>query len=310
MLDGKIVGRINEGDAQVFLEKLRYLKSTGKERVRIAMTVISTWSNSSGIFFPFFVATFFYSTICDTQDWFSMSVKYILYKRRRPLFDMTKPPDCFDSRRINRILVLRRRSYRVVSLPFSNCFYDITLFLSFPFLTLYGVVSVWRSVMAVAFCLHFSCQFIQPCIIKKMFWCPPFGAQVSPWIEAVLVPRTKFASQYPGVFIFTNMARMMRPVKNLRTNSIEYIGSFEQVLTLSCIRLCMRSLACSSISRSMFTSRVLFLGILLLSTSFDAGRVIKTQQENLSMWHDAVSKLTKALPTLWKHLSIHRFTFG
>eukprot|EP00795_Rhopilema_esculentum_P014271 gene14271-5300_t len=53
--------------------------------------------------------------------------------------------------------------------------------------------------------------------------------KVSRWLEAVLVPRTKFASQYPGIFIFTNIARMMRPVKNLRTGSVEYIGSFEQV---------------------------------------------------------------------------------
>eukprot|EP00794_Sanderia_malayensis_P003438 gene3438-3933_t len=53
--------------------------------------------------------------------------------------------------------------------------------------------------------------------------------KVSKLIEAVLVPRSKFASQYPGIFIFTNIARMMRPVKNLRTGEIEYIGTFEQV---------------------------------------------------------------------------------
>jgi len=65
---------------------------------------------------------------------------------------------------------------------------------------------------------------------NKLRYLKATGQQnVSQWIEAVFVPRTKFASQYPGVFIFTNMARMMRPVKNLRTNSIEYIGSFEQV---------------------------------------------------------------------------------
>lgn len=48
-------------------------------------------------------------------------------------------------------------------------------------------------------------------------------------MEIALVPKTDLASQFPGIFLFTSVARMIRPVKNLLTNSIEYIGSFEQV---------------------------------------------------------------------------------
>jgi len=49
------------------------------------------------------------------------------------------------------------------------------------------------------------------------------------------VPKTQVASQYPGVYLFTTLARMMRPVKNLTTTSIEMIGVFEQVyLNIGC----------------------------------------------------------------------------
>lgn len=43
--------------------------------------------------------------------------------------------------------------------------------------------------------------------------------------------------QFPGLFIFIGPARMMRPVKNLKVNQIEYIGSFEQVYMEICISL-------------------------------------------------------------------------
>ena len=35
--------------------------------------------------------------------------------------------------------------------------------------------------------------------------------------------------QYPGLFLFSTPARMMRPVLNLATKTKELIGSFEQV---------------------------------------------------------------------------------
>ena len=47
--------------------------------------------------------------------------------------------------------------------------------------------------------------------------------------EIVLVPSKKVAGQFPGLFIFTGPARMMRPVVNLAMNDIELIGTFEQV---------------------------------------------------------------------------------
>ena len=47
--------------------------------------------------------------------------------------------------------------------------------------------------------------------------------------EIVLVPSKTVVGQFPGLFIFTGAARMMRPVVNLAMNDIELIGTFEQV---------------------------------------------------------------------------------
>lgn len=47
--------------------------------------------------------------------------------------------------------------------------------------------------------------------------------------EIVFVPKLSGPSQYPGLFLFTGPARMMRPVINLSVNKIELIGTFEQV---------------------------------------------------------------------------------
>ena len=41
--------------------------------------------------------------------------------------------------------------------------------------------------------------------------------------------------QFPGLFLFSNPARMVRPVINLATNVTEMIGSFEQVPALKLI---------------------------------------------------------------------------
>nr|XP_042900006.1 DNA-directed RNA polymerase I subunit RPA2 isoform X2 [Parasteatoda tepidariorum] len=48
-------------------------------------------------------------------------------------------------------------------------------------------------------------------------------------MEICLIHRTEHASQYPGIFIFTTPARMMRPVKNISSDTIELIGTMEQV---------------------------------------------------------------------------------
>ncbi|KAL9927901.1 RNA polymerase I subunit Rpl135 [Glossina fuscipes fuscipes] len=47
-------------------------------------------------------------------------------------------------------------------------------------------------------------------------------------LEIAYVPY-KEKGQFPGLFLFVGPARLMRPVRNLTFNQIEYIGSFEQV---------------------------------------------------------------------------------
>ena len=51
---------------------------------------------------------------------------------------------------------------------------------------------------------------------------------VPPVLEIGYIPPTK-NGQFPGLYLFTTPARMMRPVHNLATNTTELIGSFEQV---------------------------------------------------------------------------------
>lgn len=48
-------------------------------------------------------------------------------------------------------------------------------------------------------------------------------------VEICLIPKTDSPSQFFGVYIFTNIFRMMRPVSNRKLGMTEYIGSFEQV---------------------------------------------------------------------------------
>lgn len=54
--------------------------------------------------------------------------------------------------------------------------------------------------------------------------------------EIVLVQERAIAGQFPGLFIFTGAARLVRPVINLAANCIEWIGTFEQVYMEICIR--------------------------------------------------------------------------
>lgn len=55
--------------------------------------------------------------------------------------------------------------------------------------------------------------------------------EVPATLEIGLVPVLK-NGQYPGLFLFSTPARMMRPVRNLATGTQELIGSFEQVTYL------------------------------------------------------------------------------
>jgi len=56
-------------------------------------------------------------------------------------------------------------------------------------------------------------------------------------LEIVFVPRNTNGGngQYPGIFLFSRPARMMRPVYNLAARAIELIGTFEQVYLNICI---------------------------------------------------------------------------
>ena len=48
--------------------------------------------------------------------------------------------------------------------------------------------------------------------------------------EVAFIPRSKYAGQFAGLFLFLESAgRFARPVKNLRTGKVEWIGSLEQV---------------------------------------------------------------------------------
>ncbi|KAK8390469.1 hypothetical protein O3P69_010273 [Scylla paramamosain] len=53
--------------------------------------------------------------------------------------------------------------------------------------------------------------------------------EIFKYTEIVLIPERKYGGQYPGLFLATGLSRMMRPVINLDTRTIEYIGSLEQL---------------------------------------------------------------------------------
>ncbi|RUS91554.1 hypothetical protein EGW08_000669 [Elysia chlorotica] len=48
-------------------------------------------------------------------------------------------------------------------------------------------------------------------------------------LEICLVKKTEVSSQYPGLYLFSTVARMIRPVLNVNLNKVENIGTFEQV---------------------------------------------------------------------------------
>ena len=62
---------------------------------------------------------------------------------------------------------------------------------------------------------------------------------LSKYMEICLVPNTALINIsyniYPGLYLFTSPGRMMRPVRNLHTNSVEYIGTMEQCYLNVCI---------------------------------------------------------------------------
>jgi DNA-directed RNA polymerase I subunit RPA2 len=57
-------------------------------------------------------------------------------------------------------------------------------------------------------------------------------ARVPKFLEIGYVPASDVASPDPGIYLFASPARMMRPVQNLKTDCVEWIGTFEQVSSL------------------------------------------------------------------------------
>lgn len=54
-------------------------------------------------------------------------------------------------------------------------------------------------------------------------------------LEIGYVAKTDKPTQYPGIYLFSTPARMIRPVFNLRTQTLELIGTFEQVYMDICV---------------------------------------------------------------------------
>ncbi|XP_068081790.1 DNA-directed RNA polymerase I subunit RPA2 isoform X2 [Anabrus simplex] len=61
------------------------------------------------------------------------------------------------------------------------------------------------------------------------------GKKVPETLEIAFVPKLSGVGQYPGLYLFTGPARMMRPVINLSAQKVELIGTFEQVYMDICI---------------------------------------------------------------------------
>ncbi|CAG9865194.1 unnamed protein product [Phyllotreta striolata] len=72
-------------------------------------------------------------------------------------------------------------------------------------------------------------------IVQKLRLFKIKGKMVPETLEIAWVPRKKSICQYPGVYLFTGPARMMRPLMNLYANKVELVGTLEQVYMDVCI---------------------------------------------------------------------------
>ncbi|XP_043799953.1 DNA-directed RNA polymerase I subunit RPA2 [Apis laboriosa] len=61
------------------------------------------------------------------------------------------------------------------------------------------------------------------------------GQEIPYMMEIALVPKKTVPAQYPGLYLFTSPARMMRPIMNLAAKNVEYIGTFEQIYLDICV---------------------------------------------------------------------------
>ncbi|XP_069682789.1 DNA-directed RNA polymerase I subunit RPA2 [Periplaneta americana] len=74
-----------------------------------------------------------------------------------------------------------------------------------------------------------------PRLVDKLRLLKISGKKVPHTLEIALVPMRRKGGQFPGLFLFTTPARMMRPVINLSAQKVELIGTFEQVYLDICI---------------------------------------------------------------------------
>ncbi|XP_075213052.1 RNA polymerase I subunit Rpl135 isoform X2 [Lycorma delicatula] len=66
-------------------------------------------------------------------------------------------------------------------------------------------------------------------LVNKLRVLKIMGEKVPNTMEIVLLPIKQTVCQFPGLFLFTGPARLMRPVYNLKVQQIELIGTLEQV---------------------------------------------------------------------------------
>ncbi|XP_047106984.1 DNA-directed RNA polymerase I subunit RPA2 isoform X1 [Schistocerca piceifrons] len=75
-----------------------------------------------------------------------------------------------------------------------------------------------------------------PSLVQQLRLMKAHGVKVPRTLEIGFIPGKFAKGQYPGLFLFTGPARMMRPVINLSTNTLELIGTLEQVYLDICVR--------------------------------------------------------------------------
>lgn len=61
---------------------------------------------------------------------------------------------------------------------------------------------------------------------------------LDPTMEIAYIPRLPYDCAYPGVYLFTQAGRMIRPVLQLGTHYVEWIGPMEVLLLFLLVLLC------------------------------------------------------------------------
>nr|CAD7405467.1 unnamed protein product [Timema poppensis] len=74
-----------------------------------------------------------------------------------------------------------------------------------------------------------------PDLVKKLRFLKIQGKKLPHTLELAFIPQSSKGGQFPGLFLFTGPARMMRPVVNLAAQAVELIGTLEQVHMDICI---------------------------------------------------------------------------